>query len=148
MNWLYGILAALLLGFGGGFYFGGLRSGESCAKTELKTETGAASIAQTQVQQEAKQLQTDTQSEAQYVQDATHPPPLVINHPVFLHEPTVCHNVQGSSTTPSGTTEPAPGGSNDEGTGGDLRPELKAYAAHIETIVAGCREGARDWPTQ
>lgn len=87
------------------------------------------------------QAKTDNASEATYVHDIQNPPPLVIKQPVWLSKPTLC---PVPNATPSGRpTEPPATGGTDTGPSLD---SLQAFAAKYEAALAGCREGARDWP--
>jgi hypothetical protein len=110
---------------------------------KLKAATAEIKEEQTQIQQEAKQLQTNTQAEAQHDQDTEHPTILILRQPVWLRTPALSTSVSVPAATANPGTAIRPA---DAGPTVDLRPQLAAFALKYENALSDCRRMAAEWP--
>lgn len=161
MNYLYAALGALILGFGGGFYFGGLK-GTAKADTAITAQEGQGeAIAQTDV----KALQTQAAHEAtQQINDNTaenaHAKSIETidtgaarTDPLFVQNGPAANSVcrpavPGAKTaaSPVGAGAAAGGSQPSGGDGVDRRPEIEALKKKLERIAADERLLIAEWP--
>jgi hypothetical protein len=138
MNWLYVALAAAL--FGGGLYVGRLTVEVPAEKAVVKQE-------QTEIQQEAKQITTNTAAEATHDTEVENRSPLIIKQPVWLREPpNICLPLPATPANQPPAERPTDPGPGPNIQSIDLRPALAEFAQKYENALSDCRRMASEWP--
>jgi hypothetical protein len=161
MNTIYAALATLILGFGGGFYLGGLKGTAKADTAKTAQEAQGEAIAQTdvtalegQAAHAAAQQINDSKAETAHAQDdhtidTTAPD----RDPLFVQSgpaakgvcvPAVPGAKAQASALGAGTA--AGGLKQSGGDGVDRRPEIEALKAKLERIAADERLLIAEWP--
>jgi hypothetical protein len=161
MSYLYATLIALIVGFGGGFYFGNLRGAEKAAIAKTAQEVQGEAIAQadvkalqTQAAHEAAQQINDNTAETAHAKDITQIDTSVSRtDPLILQSggagKSVCVAAVPSTETAAGAlgASAATGGPiASGGEGSDRRPEIEELKKRLERIAADERLLLAKWP--
>lgn len=110
---------------------------------KLKAETAIAKQSQVEVQQEAKQIQTNQHAEAIHDDDLRAINLTVTRTPIIVRNSACPVPLPAASTNPnpaSGPVDPGPRGDR------DIRPQIDAFERKYETVLADCRRLAAEWP--
>jgi hypothetical protein len=161
MNYLYAALAALIIGFGGGFYLGGLKGTAKADTAKTAQEAQGEAIAQTNVKalqtqaahEAAEQINDNTAEIAHAKSIETIDTGAARTDPLFVQSGAaakgVCRPaVPSTKTTASslGAGAAAGGSGPSVGDGVDRRPEIEALKKKLERIAADERLLIAEWP--
>jgi hypothetical protein len=161
MTWLYPALAALIIGFGGGFYFGGLKGTAKADTAKTAQEAQGEAIAQTDVMalrsqaaHEATQQINDNVAETNHAKSIeTIDTAAARSDPLFVQSGAAAKGVcspavsgASASTGALGAGSAAGGSVPSSGDGVDRRPEIEALKKKLERIAADERLLIAEWP--
>ena len=144
------ILVAVLLVFGGGYYFGGLGPKTALADFESKEAQNTAAAVLAERASAQHQATIDFNAETQHakdLQDLAALTPVATPLLVFRAAPAASGAVPSAQTAAGGVAaNPQGGGGEPVGRAVNIRPDVEALKKRLEEVMADYRELAAEWP--